>query len=119
MPGYNFKERFASMIESGDKRQTIRAIRKDGWVPKVGSTAYCYTGMRTKKCRKLGEFKIKSVHSIKIGRYGYSCVSIFEKENSFKMERFAKADGFDTWEDLTCFFIKTHALPFRGLLIKW
>lgn len=38
---------------SGEKRQTIRANRKDGRDPKQGQPLMLYTGMRTKSCVKL------------------------------------------------------------------
>ena len=36
MPALNFQARFAPLVESGQKRQTIRAYRKDGRDPKPG-----------------------------------------------------------------------------------
>lgn len=53
MPALNFQPRFAKMVENGTKRQTIRALRKDGRDPKLGDMIHLYTGMRTKKCRRL------------------------------------------------------------------
>lgn len=51
MPLLNFELRFAGLIESGEKRQTIRAQRK--YPIKAGDKLYLYTGVRTKNCRKL------------------------------------------------------------------
>ncbi len=53
MPSLNFQARFAPLVESGEKRQTIRAYRKDGRDPKRGDKLYLFTGMRTKACRPL------------------------------------------------------------------
>ena len=50
---FNFKQQFVADVESGKKRQTIRALRKDGRLPTVGDTVKCYTGLRTKQTRLL------------------------------------------------------------------
>ena len=55
MPALNFKKEFADKVASGEKRQTIRALRKDGKNPRPGQKLYLYTGMRTKYCRKCGD----------------------------------------------------------------
>lgn len=65
MPMFNFKKQFADSVESGEKRQTIRARRKNR--PQVGQTAYLYTGARTKACRKLGECVIRATSFPDIG----------------------------------------------------
>ena len=61
MPLLGFQEQFASLAEFGEKRQTIRACRKDGRDPKVGGTLHLYTGLRTEQCRKLGEAVVSEV----------------------------------------------------------
>ena len=53
MPALNFQKQFVPLIESGEKRQTIRSQRKQPI--KVGDLLYLYTGQRTKNCRKLAE----------------------------------------------------------------
>ena len=53
MPALNFQAQFAPLVESGEKRQTIRAYRKDGRDPTPGCKLYFFTGMRTKACRPL------------------------------------------------------------------
>ena len=52
MPALNFTM-FVDKVESGEKRQTIRAYRKDGRDPKPGDPLYLFTGMRTTACRRL------------------------------------------------------------------
>lgn len=73
MPALNFKKRFEPMIESGDKRQTIRAKRKDCRDPKEGQTLYLYTGMRSKGCRKLGEAPCLSSETNSNRRVWFNC----------------------------------------------
>jgi len=118
MPALNFKKQFASAIESGEKKQTIRALRKDGRNPKPGDTLYLYTGMRTKGCRKLGEAKCISVEQIGINEsididLGTRSLSIAEE-----ME-IIRDDGFENSAQFYQFFRDNHGLPFFGLLIKW
>ena len=68
MAALNFQKQFAPDVESGIKLQTIRAKRKNPI--KEGETLYLYTGMRTKKCRKLGEVKCYSVLPFEISPNG-------------------------------------------------
>lgn len=117
MPALNFKKQFAEAVESGKKRQTIRAYRADGRNPKHGQTLFLYTGMRTKGCRKLREDECKSVIPISIDTdvIAYDGVPV----DWPLMEDVAKADGFESFYDLRDFFQQEHGLPFNGLLIHW
>ena len=117
MPAYNFHSRFAPAIESGDKRQTIRPRRKRPTRP--GDTLYLYTGMRTKACRKLGEFTCTKVTPVDIlqgaVRLGGKCLG-----TALALE-FARADGFEGLEDFYRFFGEHYGLPVIGKLevIEW
>lgn len=117
MPALNFKKQFAPMVESGSKRQTIRARRKDGRNPQPGQTLYLYTGMRTTGCRKLKEVMCESCETIFIGLtdiyVGTKHLSVEEKHD------LAIKDGFKYMDELREFFLKIHRLPFYGFLIKW
>jgi len=119
VPALNFQSRFAPLVESGEKRQTIRAYRKGGRDPKVGDTLYLYTGMRTKACRKLGEATCRSVMHfaiqppmivLGIGAFGTS---------DRKMKALARRDGFNSVSEMIRWFERVHGLPFEGLLIRW
>jgi hypothetical protein len=52
MPAYNFQKQFAPLVQSGEKRQTIRTLGKRSHA-QPGNKLQLYTGMRTKQCRKL------------------------------------------------------------------
>jgi len=118
MPALNFIKTMAPKVESGEKRQTIRAMRKDGRNPKPGQTLYLYTGMRTKSCRKLREDVCKTVEPICIDENKNTIIGIHSLD--FDEDKiFAKADGFENVADYYSFFEKTHDLPFYGVLIKW
>ena len=122
MPALNFQAKFAPLVESGEKRQTIRKLRKDGRDPKPGDRLYLYTGMRTKACRKLGEVKCKKVYPIKLyvrSRYGPLGRVVSMIGSPCGVTRLARLDGFKSAAAMFDWFEKTHGLPFEGLLIRW
>jgi hypothetical protein len=117
MPLLNFKAEFAEKVRSGEKRQTIRAFRKDGRDPKPGQTLYLYTGLRTITCKKLGEATCTDTAVIIIDRGTMY-------RNSFPLAEFeataiAIADGFDNYSQFQGFFDKHYGLPFYGIIIFW
>ena len=126
MPLYDFQERFAPKVESGEKQQTIRAKRKNP--PKIGQIAYCKVGLRTKNCRHLGQWWIKAVYDIVIHR---GVLILDGREISGNpsldyMDAFAVMDGFDCWGyvdlgrgNTLLQFFEPRGLPFHGDLIMW
>ena len=106
MPALNFQKQFAAIVESGQKRQTIRAYRKGGRDPKPGDTLYLYTGMRTKQCRKLGEVRCQSAWPIRIYKPR-------NRRNQIALQVLALAVEMLGW------FERVHGLPFEGLVIRW
>jgi hypothetical protein len=128
MPAYNFKAQFAPAVEAGQKLCTIR-----GKAAKLGTTAYLYTGMRTKACRKLGQGKIINNTAIRIGyeedrctpRFFYGAIKIAKKDFLI----LAKSDGFDSCLEMVNFFSDTYktitltpgggADVFSGFMITW
>jgi len=121
MPLFNFQKQFAPAVESGEKRQTIRAKRKIR--PQVGQTAFLYTGTRTKACRKLGEAEIVEVCPVLIGGNGclinYDVRGEYPINEQWELDQFAAADGFENWESMRDWFKEKYGLPFEGDLIKW
>lgn len=130
MVALNFMAQFADDVEGGRKRRSIRAPRKDGRDPKPGDKIQLYTGMRQKGCRKLGEATCWRVRPVEISHMGIKLGDrqLFAGEapaswggvdpESYDGD-FAKADGFDCFQDMCEFFEKVHGLPFKGLLIEW
>lgn len=121
MPAYNFKKQFAAPVESGHKLCTIR-----GKAPKVFSTAYLYTGMRTKQCRKLGEGVITRVtpfsiaQSAETDRHSWVEVTLDGHYlNSRHVEDLAIKDGFSDSTDFYDFFDEVYDGNFQGFLIEW
>lgn len=115
---YNFKERFAPLVESGQKLTTIRAPRKDGKLPKPGEALKLFTGMRTKHCRKIGERVCKSVKKIRIRR-DVSASYAYVGGRYVDPVALAHKEGFTHWWKMVQFFLEVHGLPFRGYIIEW
>lgn len=127
MPAYNFKAQFAPAVEAGHKLCTIR-----GRAAKVGTTAYLYTGMRTKACRKLGQGRIVHCANITLGYSESGAPRAIFGEHHIGYTEFrelAEADGFATPRDMVDFFrdqYKTIMLVagggtdvFSGFMITW
>lgn len=118
MPAFNFQPGFADAVESGKKRQTIRAYRKDGRQPCfVRDRLTLYTGMRTKECRKLGEALCTAVQTVQLDADHLIINGTIAGDR--KREKLAREDGFLSFKDMRDWFEKTHGLPFNGYLIKW
>ena len=122
MPLLGFQSRFAPLVESGEKRQTIRAYRKDGRDPREGDRLYLWTGLRTKGARKLGESNCISARPLTL-RFEHGA-GMFGTMNGRRLafdelEEIAMSDGFYGTEEMAEWFSSTHGLPFRGLLIEW
>lgn len=119
---YNFKPQFATAIRLGAKTQTIRAHGKRP-APKVGETAYCYTGLRTQNVCRLGAFKIVRVSQISISATSRSvsvprCGAWYNLTDD-EIEQLARADGFASAEEFFGFFTKEHGGTLGGFLIEW
>jgi len=119
MPALNYQARFAPLVESGQKRQTIRAMRKRPFV--AGDTLYHYTGMRTKACRKLLESVCHDAVVIEMGGApNQEWVMLnriyLDADDIFLI---ARADGFQCGVDMLDWFRKVHGFPFKGQLVRW
>ena len=128
MPALNFQKQFVDQIVSGQKCQTIRAHRKDERAhATVGKHLTLYTGMRTKSCRRIGEAVVTEIQEVTIERDGIrlDCswlpVELYARDqHEPTIDEFARADGFEDFNDMRDWFEKTHGkLPFDGMLIKW
>lgn len=117
-----FQHRFVHSILDGSKCQTIRSIPK--LMPLSWDLIDCRTLSGTPYASKqvrLGCFKISSVYPCEVtvdAVYIAECLDIITHTGG-AIERFAKADGFASWDEMREWFDKTHGLPFRGILIKW
>jgi hypothetical protein len=111
-----FSPRFASLVEAGKKRQTIRTTPKR--LPHVGDlfearawTARPYGSPQ----RLLIAAPILAVADIQITRA--TCHIDRVELAPEHLDEFARADGFTGWDDLIAYFKPD--LPFAGILISW
>jgi hypothetical protein len=119
----SFKKIFAEPVQAGTKRQTIRGHRKYPIVP--GERLYLYTALRTKFSQKLAEGECTANHEITLNHFAV----IIKKngrailtEDADKLNAFAKADGFESWYQLTKFWLQEHGsdcFPFHGTITYW
>lgn len=116
MVAYNFQARFADLVASGRKSQTVRAPRKDGRHAKVGDALQLYTGMRTRQCRKLRDAVCHDVCDIMLEA---NRILTFKPQELHDLDQFARYDGFADWREMREWFSSTHGLPFQGVLIRW
>jgi hypothetical protein len=121
MPLLGFKKRFAPAVESGKKRQTIRARRKDGLDPKPGQTLYLYTALRTTQARKLREATCTAVKAVTIDESGMLLLDGLAVIEPSDRNAFAIADGFGSWDELVDYWQTEHGrdLPWYGIVIYW
>lgn len=122
MVAFNFQERFTDDVEDGIKTNTIRRSARC----KPGDRLQLYTGMRTKKCRKLMDATCTAVKPIRIDHMG---IILDGKRLPAGWARrddhedhdcdFAKADGFDDFMEMAEWFHAQYTLPFNGFVIYW
>lgn len=126
MVAYSFHPRFVPLIESGRKRQTIRAHRKRHARP--GERMQLYTGMRTRHCRKIiSDPLCVEVENIAIdvpAAPGGGCQYRFDWWPDHVWATvdglFAEQDGFAEPRDFHRFWLEHHGFDvFHGVLIRW
>lgn len=125
MPILNFKERFVPHIESRRKKHTIRAKRK--YPCKVGDKLYLYTGLRTKKAKKISVEECSMVQDIKFDTPYPDAEVILPWDvtvtidgiglGADEMETLAYHDGFKDFAEMVSFW--NGRLPFEGDIIHW
>jgi hypothetical protein len=114
MPTLNFQKRFVPRILNGTKVHTIRIIGKRLHV--AGEMLYMQTGPRFKPERFMTRPCIR-VREIVLHE---ETLTIWNEDRSGfivpPLDTFARADGFDSWQELSRFFI--HPVP-PTQLIQW
>ncbi len=114
MVAFNFSPEFADRVAFGEKCQTIRRTKR----AKPGDTLQLYTGMRTKKCRKLRDAVCTTVCYVAI-RPDYLTVGDVRKHPR-DIDDFARADGFENYKAMVVWFQKRYNQPFFvGYLHRW
>ncbi len=114
MVAYSFKEKFAPEVQAGTKTQTIRQTARC----KVGDRLQLYTGLRTKKCRKLREGICCAIDTVSITPEG----PVFGQPGWHPKDPddFAAKDGFRCYDDMYDFFHDEYGEEvFNGFVIMW
>ena len=119
---FNFKQRFAPLVESGAKRQTIRGHRKDGKIPQPGDMAKLYTGLRTRQARLLKTAKVFECFQVHfdLERGQRAIISNGIRLHPGEMNSFARLDGFEHATEMLDWFEETYkASEFDGFCVRW
>jgi hypothetical protein len=119
-----FQHRFADLVESRQKRQTIRALGKPHHpAPFAGQELslrkWADKPYRSPQVRLGPNETCVSVHPVFIGIIRDRFEVRVDHEPVEDLDTFAKADGFTDAADFQQWFRNTHGLPFVGRLIKW
>jgi hypothetical protein len=113
-----FKPQFAPLVESGQKKHTVRPSPKR--IPKAGEeiSLRTWTGLPYRsKQRELARSTVARVEYIHIHHDG---IRIDRRTLNLSEEwEFVRADGFNTPKDFLEWFNVTHGLPFEGIVIHW
>lgn len=121
MPAINFQKQFVEAIVSGQKKQTIRSMRKRPF--KKGDRLYLYTGMRTKNCHRIGLVVCSRVETFEILPLSdHSAKVIVEgvRLSGGQIHQLAVADGFQESHQMMDFFSKdNYIIRFKGQIIHW
>jgi hypothetical protein len=128
MVALSFKSDFVTAIDAGEKRRTIRQVRKTG-NPEPGKPLQLYTGMRTKACEKIKDAICTRVRPVEISATGVKldgwilycgdAPATWGVDPEAFDGDFARADGFANFPEMAEFFEKRYGLPFVGQLIEW
>jgi hypothetical protein len=123
---YNFRERYAPLIESGVKLCTIRKRRKNGWLPMPNDRLRLYVGMRTRNCRLIREVTVRDIVPVTIitqqvpeGGWKADVILATHRLTSPELLAFAKSDGFKDIADFAEFFNRTHGDHLNAYLVRW
>lgn len=118
----NFQPRFAPLVKSGKKRQTMRLTPKRPCdMPKAGDVESWreWTGKPYRsKQNELIKVILLSVEKIWFTGDNILVGDQIIEWRPEEMEEFAQADGFKDLKDMNDWFEKNHGLPFEGILIK-
>lgn len=116
-----FQDRFAELVRSGEKRQTIRLPRKRPIQQGQALSLRRWTGSayRSRQETLLDTYClcVRPVHitatKLVVGSYGELPL------NHHDAHTLAVSDGFENVADMIAWFRRTHGLPFHGIMIDW
>lgn len=143
MPAWSFRSRFRAALSNGlaeaagdpppypgirPKRQTIRAERKDHRDPGVGVVMGIWLDQRTPGRVFLGEtppirtralIRIPHAGHVEVEEETYTAPAPVVILVAASVTKLARADGFETAEELFAFLGADHGFPFKGYRFRW
>lgn len=121
MAAYNFQKQFVPLIESGQKRSTIRKRRKNGYLPRQGDVLRLYQGMRTKSCKLIREVAVEAVVPITVNAAN-GCADVIlngDRMTNEQVHALATSDGFKGIREFADFFNYKYGPALQAYLIRW
>jgi hypothetical protein len=113
-----FKPRFAALVESGAKTQTVRPT--PARMPRAGDKLSLR--MWTGKPYRSKQRELRSATVLYVAKIKLDCFDMWfdgVRASEAKQEAFARADGFSTADEMLDWFENEHGLPFEGVVILW
>ncbi len=118
MTTINFSGRFADLVASKVKRQSIRADKQGRY--RVGTRLQLYTGLRTKAARKLTADDPTIVRNLYVAIRPEYLTLGGPGEAKIDRDEFAVMDGFADYADMLAWFQDTYKQrEFIGRCIRW
>ena len=118
-----FQPRFAELVEKGLKWQTVRPVRKRAIRKSDTLSLRKWAGLPYRSQQIVISSEVCSeVSSVELFRHsdGRLRFKLAGKGyNKTGLQNFAKADGFDGWQEFVDWIEETHGLPFTGIVIHW
>lgn len=134
MPAWSFKKRFRRELLNGlahavhkaapfpgyrVKRQTIRALWRNGRDPRPGQECNLWIAQRTPGRELLGRTPPIFRQTINVAHPGSVLVHERFRLGPGAVTRLARLDGFEEAVELYEFLEATHGFPFAGYLFRW
>ena len=126
-----FQPRFAELVASGRKLQTIRPLPKRIPFPGDHLSLRTWTGLPYRSPQRvLLDTTLASIQPVRIqddgiykapepGSLLHAIGVPIIRLHGESADRFAVADGFDHWPAMHAWFQAEHGLPFDGVLLTW
>ena len=115
MTAFNFQPQFVPKILADKKLSTIRSTKRCN----VGDTMQLYTGLRTKKCKKLMDVTCIGVAPIMIREPDIWAIIGKIEGNIHPAPVLHIQEGFKNAQDFLEFFRHEYGLPYRGWIHAW
>jgi hypothetical protein len=119
-----YEPRFADMVLTGAKRQTVRPIGKRfaKRLPQVGDVLshrrWTGTAYRSPQIEIVDPVQATAVKSVVFDFCGPLELDR-QKLYGMDMVEFARRDGFATWDEFLKYISTAYGLPFSGVVIRW